>query len=460
MNTYDLIVIGGGPGGYVAALYASQLKAKVCLVEKAEIGGTCLNRGCIPTKAILASASVFRMAKKSGSYGVNIQGLNCDFSAVIARKNKIVQQLVNGIKFLFKKRGIEIVNGEGILIDANKVEVKKSDGTTQILSANKIIIATGSEPANIPGINFDGTKILSSTDVLNLTNIPSSIAIIGGGAIGVEFAHIFNTFGVRVSIIEMMSQLIPTEDEEIALELKKCLEVDGIQIYLNEKVENITDSETEKKLKLSSGKEIEAEKVLVGIGRKFNTAGIGLEKLKIDTDKGKIIVNEKMETNIKGVYAIGDITGKALLAHIASHQGIVAAENALGKDSYMDYSIIPSCIFTEPEIASVGLTEKKAKEQGFQVKIGKFPFSASGKAIAIGETKGFVKIVVDTKYDIVLGVQIIGPHATELIGEACMALKCEATTEEFIKTIHAHPTLPETLMEAAFHSIGMPLHTL
>lgn len=446
----NLIILGAGPGGYVAAIRAASLEAKVTLIEQEEVGGTCLNKGCIPTKAILSSLEVFSLIKEAEKFGISIcdtygnSSVNIDLPKIIDRKNKIVNQLAAGIKFLLKKKGVELINGRGVIKNRNEIEITNRKKEKSTITGDKIIIATGSKPVELQDFPFDGEKIISSNEALELREIPEGIVIIGGGVIGLEFATIFNKLGTKVTIVEMLQQILPTEDFEIAAEIRKILESNGVTIITGKK--------------LSSKNEIPSEKILVAIGRIPNSSDLGLENAGVKLDGKKIIVDEYMKTNIDGIFAIGDVTGKLMLAHVASHQAIVAAENSLGGEKSIDYSLIPNCIFTDPEIASVGLTETKAKEKGLNIKIGKFPFSALGKAICMGRTKGFVKIIADKDTERVYGVHIIGPSATSLIAEASLAIKLESTLDEFINTVHAHPTLPESLMEASFVAKGSPIH--
>lgn len=448
----NLIILGAGPGGYIAAIRAASLQAegianaKVTLIEQEEVGGTCLNKGCIPTKAILSSLEVFSLIKEAEKFGISNSSGNIDLPKIIDRKNKIVNQLAAGIKFLLKKKGIELINGRGVIKNRNEIEITNRKKEKSTITGDKIIIATGSKPVELQDFLFDGEKIISSNEALELREIPESILIIGGGVIGLEFATIFNKLGTKVTIVEMLPQILPTEDFEIAAEIRKILEANGVTIITGKK--------------LSSKNEIPSEKILVAIGRIPNSSDLGLENAGVKLDGKKIIVDEYMKTNIDGIFAIGDVTGKLMLAHVASHQAIVAAENSLGgeKSMQINYSLVPNCIFTDPEIASVGLTETKAKEKGLNIKIGKFPFSALGKALCMGRTKGFVKIIADKDTERVYGVHIIGPSATSLIAEASLAIKLESTLDEFINTVHAHPTLPESLMEASFVAKGSPIH--
>ena len=457
-KTYDIIILGAGPGGYVAAIRAAQLGAKVAVIEKDEVGGVCLNCGCIPTKTLIASVAALKTAKQAGSLGVEVQDTKINCPVAIARKDRVVKQLTGGIKFLFKKRGIELLKGMGTITGLGTVLITREAGSKEEVKAEKIIIATGSETVQIPSIPFDGKGIITSTDALALTEVPQSILIIGGGAIGVEFANIFRGLGAEVTLIEMLPQLIPAEDKELAGELEKSFKSEGIKILTGTKVEAVTSEGKKKKAITDKAEEITIDKILVAVGRRFNADNIGLEDAGVKIADGHIVVNEKMETNIPGIYAIGDVVGGMLLAHKASAEGMVAAENACGKAAVMDYSAVPACVYTLPEVASVGMSETKAKAAGMEVKIGKFPFAASGKAIAQGEARGFVKIVAAAENNRVLGVQIIGAHATELIAEGALAVRHKLTLADLSQTIHAHPTLSEGMMEAAEAAEGKAIH--
>ncbi|MEW6409315.1 MAG: dihydrolipoyl dehydrogenase [Nitrospirota bacterium] len=455
-----IIIIGAGPGGYVAAIRAAQLGAKVTVVEKSEVGGVCLNRGCIPTKTLVASAKVLENVKRSGEYGVEISGdVSYNLSMIMERKNKVINTLVKGIRGLFKGWGIELIEGRGKLAAPNKVTVNMSDNSVRELKADSIIIATGSRPADMPPFPFDGKTILSSDDALNLNSIPKSILIIGAGVIGCEFAFILKELGSEVTIVEMLPRAVSTEDEEISEILERELKKWRIKLILGTKVERI-----EKKLDgitaiLENGMEVIAEKILVSIGRTCNTENLGLEEIGVVVGKrGEIIVNEKMETSVKGVYAIGDVVGGIMLAHVASKEGLVAAANASVGNEIIDYSVIPAAIFTMPEIGSVGLREHQAKEMGYEVNIGRFQFRGLGKAHAIGKISGMVKIISEKNTDRILGVHIIGPHASDIIHEAAVAMRLGAKARDLAHTIHAHPTLSEALMEAAEDVHGMAIH--
>lgn len=455
-----LAIIGSGPGGYVAAIRAAQSGAQVTVIERDEVGGTCLNWGCIPTKALSASAEALRKARRLGEYGIEFSGeLRPDIAKMMDRKGRVVSAQVKGIRSLFKYRSISLVEGRGRLLEPDKVQVQKRDGSTEIIEADKIIIATGSRPAIIPAFPFDGEFILSSNDALMLKEMPKSLIIIGAGAIGCEFATIFAEFGVDITIIELLNRAVSTEDHEISEILERELKKKKIKLMTGVRVEKVEKRSDGLHVFLEGGKEFSAEKILVSIGRYFNTEDIGLEKLGIQKgERGEIQVNDKMETNVKGVYAIGDVVGGLLLAHVASQEGIVAASNACGGEMTMDYTVVPAAIFTSPEIASAGLREFQAEERGLRVKTGHFPFRAIGKAHAIGEIAGIIKVVADADTEKVIGVHIIGPHASDLVHEGALAIRAGLTVREVGEMIHAHPTLSEGLREAMEDAIGISIH--
>ncbi|MCG2709958.1 MAG: dihydrolipoyl dehydrogenase [Thermodesulfovibrionales bacterium] len=444
-------ILGAGPGGYVAALKAAQLGAQVTVIEDIEVGGTCLNRGCIPTKALVASAEAYSKAKDMEEFGIELRGeLIPNLQKINERKNKIVSVQVKGIRGLFKSWGVTLKEGRGALLSPKEIEVRGKDGSTEKIEAEKIIIATGSRPAQIPSFIFDGKNILSSDDALNLTEMPKSMLIIGAGVIGCEFACIYKELGADVTMVEMMPRAVVTADMEISGLLEKELKKKKIKLYTNVKVEKVEVKEDGVHAFLSDGKEIIAEKVLVSIGRALNSDGIGLENTGIQKGKrGEIPVNEKMETNVPDIYAIGDVTGTWLLAHTASTQGIIAAKNIMGRNENIDYSTVPTAIFTSPEIASVGLREHQAEEKGIKIRTGHFQFRGLGKAHAMGEIAGFVKVIADEATDKLIGMHIIGPHASDLIHEGAVAMKAGLKVRDIANTIHAHPTLSEGIMEAS-----------
>jgi dihydrolipoamide dehydrogenase len=462
MAEKDLVIIGAGPGGYVAAIKAAQLGGKVTLMEKEELGGTCLNWGCIPTKALLRGVELLEAVEGAKEFGVQVAGVSVDFSKLMARKDRAVKTLVAGVSGLMKANGIEVIKGKASLLSPRKIQVLDQQNQTAVYEARKVILAPGSVSARlpIPGAGLPG--VMDSNGALQLTRIPDSMVIIGAGPIGLEFGTIFAALKTKVTIVEMLPQILPTEDAEVASALEKSLRHFKIQFFTGSQVKEIVEmGEGKKKVLVQQGdseKAFEAEVVLVAVGRKPNLENLGLPEAGIQAGKKGIEVNSRMETNSPGVYAIGDATGKWLLAHYASAQGEVAAENAMGREVQLESHAVPRCVYTLPEVASVGMTEKEAKEGGYDYRAGRFPFSANGKAAVIGERNGFVKILSDAKYGEVLGVHIFGPHATDLIGEAVLAMQMEGTAQDIAQTIHPHPTLTEALKEAALDVDGMALH--
>ena len=460
MSTYDVGIIGGGPGGYVAAIKAAQLGGKVCLIEKGEWGGTCLNRGCIPTKTLFAVASLATQIQDAAGFGLKIQGAEVDYPQVLAHKNTTVTQLTGGITKLLKGNGVQTVNGVGTLTGKNTIEVSQIDGAKEQIDATKIIIATGSEPANIPLFEIDEEQVLTTTGMLNLQTLPESLVIVGGGVSGCEFASIFNGLGCRVTVIELLPTILATEDVQVIRQIRLFMKRKGIEIKTDVNVTQVDKSETGVTATLASGEQIQAEKMLVSIGRQFNSEGVGLQQVGVRTENGKIVVNERMETNIPGIYAVGDVASRYLLAHVASAEGVVAAQNCMGENAEMDYGTVPSCVFTIPEIAKVGMTEDEAKTEGYEFKVGRFPYAASGKALGMRETDGFVKVISDEEYGDILGVHILGAHASDLIHEAAVAIRLGASVADLAHTIHAHPTLGEIVMESAEAAYGQAIHIL
>lgn len=457
-QSFDLTVIGGGPGGYVAAIRACQYGLKVAIIEERDMGGTCLNRGCIPTKSLLHSAEMYQAIKKSMDFGINVDGVSFDYKKIAAKKDAVVKQLRQGVEFLVKNNGGLIVKGRAIIKDRNTIEILGDNNQT--ITTEKMIIATGSRPARPPIPGIEGNKILTSDDVLAMTACPDRITIIGGGVIGVEFATVFNSLGKEVTIVEMMDTILPGVDTEISGTLKKILEKKGIKIYTGAKVTAINSGDNAECFFEFKGAEqkVDSDIVVVAIGRKPNTENIGLENVNVTVEKGFIQVDEKLETTISGIYAIGDVTGKVLLAHVASEQGLIAAANAAGITKKVDYAIVPGCIYTEPEIATVGITEADAIKTGHKVKIGRFPVSANGKSMIMGEKEGLCKIITDEETGEILGAHLMAPRATDMISELSLAMKLEATIEEVSDTIHPHPTVNEIIMEAAHDVDGKCIH--
>jgi dihydrolipoamide dehydrogenase len=458
-KSFDIIVIGGGPGGYVAAIRAAQLGAKVLLVEKDQLGGTCVNRGCIPTKAMIADAKLYDQTKRS--FVLKMESLRVDMKQLLLRKSEVVKRMSTGVQFLIRNNEITFSRGKAKFIDRTTIEVENEKGREQF-KGQRIIIATGSVSAQIPSVDIDGKVILTSTEMLELSSIPKGIIIVGGGVIGMEFACLFNSLGSKVTVIEMLPEIISTEDEEVIRGLTNLLKKKNIQIYTDMKVKEakVKKGHAEVTVVDKEGKGVlfKAEKVLMAVGRSPYIDGLGLNKINLTFDGKFIKVNEKMETNIPGIYAIGDVTGKQMLAHKASAEGMVAAENALGSQNKIDYSRIPNCIYTFPEVASIGLTEKQADAQGLQVRIGRYPFQSNGRALAMGESEGFVKVIADKDLGQVVGIHILGDHATDLIGGPVLAMALEITVEEIGKAIQAHPTLNEALSEAALDAVKEAIH--
>ena len=461
MEERDIVVIGGGPGGYIAAIRAAQLGARVTLVEERELGGTCVNRGCIPTKFLLHSVDVYQSIKAAGQYGISVNEVSLDLLEMQGHKNEIITTLVSGIQGRLDRNNIEFISGRAKLTPSRQVEVDSGQGQKQTIQAGRVIIATGSKPMVLPIPGADSPDIMGAESILNLDQLPKTAVIIGGGVIGVEMATILAKLGCRVSIVEMMPHCLPTQDAEIALGLQDILREEGTQVHCNARVNRIEDSKDGKTVFFVEGtmeQRLEAEAVAISVGYEPNIANIGLEECGVAIDKGGIKVNERMETSIPGIYAAGDVIGGIMLAYIGFAEGKVAAENAMGRDSKMNYQAVPQCIFTLPEVASVGLTEEEAAAQGYELQIGRFPFVANAMAAILGERRGLVKIITEKQYGQILGVHIIGPRATSLIPEAALALKLEATTEDIVATMHAHPSLSEAVWEAALDVTGETLH--
>ena len=462
---FDVTVIGSGPGGYVAAIRAAQLGLKAAIVEKDKrLGGTCTLRGCIPTKQLLMSAHVYEQMQHAADFGVQASGIQLAFADVQKRKEKVVMKNSKGIEFLMKKNSITRFNGTGRLALPGKVEVTGEDGKKQTINTKNIIIASGSVVRPIPGFETDGERVVNSDHILELKEVPKSLIVMGAGAVGVEFASVYSRFGAETTIVELLPRLVPLEDEEVSKELERSFRKRGLKSQVDTKLDKmektaegiVVSGKTSKGLVVK----LEAEMLLVAVGRMAYTEGLGLEGTKIKVERGFIQVDEYQQTGEKGVYAIGDVVPTPLLAHLASKEGIVAVEHMAGQKDVrpINLRLVPNCTYCDPEVASVGLTEAKAREQGYDVQAGKFPFLASGKARILGEEEGFVKVVSEKKYDEILGVHIIGPHATELIAECCVAMQLESTAEELGRTMHAHPTVSEAVMEAAEGVHGLAVH--
>lgn len=461
--SYDIIVIGSGPGGYVTAIRASQLGMKVAVIEKAELGGICLNWGCIPTKALLKSANVFEYIKHASDYGFTIGDAKADFGAIVKRSRGVAEKMSGGVTFLMKKNKIDVIKGTGKVKAGKKVEVTDEKGAKTEYTASKgVIIATGARSRQLPNLPQDGKKIIGYREAMVLSELPKKMVVVGSGAIGVEFAYFYNTMGVDVTVVEFMPNIVPVEDEEVSKQLERSFKKQGMKIMTEASVESV---DTKGKgcvvnIKTKKGDEkIECDIVLSAVGIETNIQGIGLEDVGIATDKGKILVNDFYQTNIPGYYAIGDVVKGPALAHVASAEGIICVEKIAGLHvEPLDYGNIPGCTYCSPEVASVGMTEKAAKDAGYEIKVGKFPFSASGKASAAGANDGFVKLIFDAKYGELLGAHMVGMNVTEMIAEIVALRKLETTGHELIKTVHPHPTLSEAVMEAAAAAYGEVIH--
>ncbi len=462
MSKYDIIVVGSGPGGYVTAIRASQLGFKVAVVEKESLGGVCLNWGCIPTKALLKSAQVFDYLNHASDYGLKVEKADKDFSAVVKRSRNVAEGMSKGVQFLMKKNKIDVLNGNGKLLKGKKVEVTDKNDKKTTYEADHVIIATGARSRELPNLPQDGKKVIGYRKAMTLEKQPKSMVVVGSGAIGVEFASFYNAMGTDVTIVEYLPNIVPVEDEEVSKQFERIYKKKGIKIMTNSSVESVDTSGklVKAKVKTKKGEEtLEADIVLSAVGIKTNIENIGLEEVGIKTEKDKIQVNDFYQTNIPGYYAIGDVTHGPALAHVASAEGILCVEKIAGmKVEAIDYGNIPGCTYSNPEIASVGMTEKQAKEAGYDIKVGKFPFSASGKASASGAKDGFVKVIFDAKYGEWLGCHMLGAGVTDMIAEAVLGRKLETTGHEVLKTIHPHPTMSEAVMEAVADAYDEVIH--
>ncbi|MEN9969553.1 MAG: hypothetical protein RIR94_1758 [Bacteroidota bacterium] len=461
--SYDIIVVGSGPGGYVTAIRASQLGLKTAIVERESLGGICLNWGCIPTKALLKSANVYEYLQHAADYGINVKESSADFGAMIKRSRDVASGMSNGIQFLMKKNKIDVLKGNGVLKAGKAVEVTDESGNkTTYTAAKGVIIATGARSRELPNLPQDGTKIIGYRQAMTLPTQPKKLVVVGSGAIGVEFAYFYNTIGTEVTVVEYLPNIVPVEDEDVSKQLEKSFKKSGINILTNASVESVDTSGSGcvVSIKTAKGEEkIECDVVLSAAGVVTNIENIGLEELGIVVDKGRILVNDYYQTNLPGYYAIGDVVPGPALAHVASAEGIICVEKIAGHHPEpLNYGNIPGCTYCSPEVASVGMTEKAAKEAGYEIKVGKFPFSASGKASAAGAKDGFVKLIFDAKYGELLGGHMIGANVTEMVAELVAVRKLETTGEELIKTVHPHPTMSEAIMEAAAAAYGEVIH--
>ncbi len=460
-DLFDICIIGAGPGGYVAAIRAAQLDAKVALIERERVGGVCLNWGCIPTKAMVSSIELLVEIERAEEFGVIVSEPGFDFSRMMARKDQVVEQLVTGVESLLQARKVQVFAGSGQLVSPTKVKV--SGGSTKVVEARKILIATGSVAAKppVPGLDLPG--VLTSNEIVSLKELPQDLVIVGGGVIGVEFATIFSALGTKVTIVEMLPSILTTVDEELARRQQQALRKQGVDVHTRSPLKEIREGRGTLDI-IYEGPNgeamVRADTVLMATGRVPYSEGLNLEQIGVETEKGAILVDEHLETNVPGVYAIGDVTGGYMLAHVASHEGEVAVEHALGEESVINYEAVPNCVFTMPEIAGVGLMEQEAKEKGISYRKSRFPFTASGRALAMGQTTGLVKMICDQESGRVLGVHIMGPHATDLIAEGALAIQCGATAEDVAATIHAHPTLSEAVREAALGQGAGPIHAM
>ncbi len=459
---YDLIVLGTGPGGYVAAIRASQLGLKVAVVEKESLGGICLNWGCIPTKALLKSANVFEYISHAQDYGITVKDAQVDFEGMVSRSRSVADGMSKGVQFLMKKNKIDVIMGFGKLKAAKKLEVTSDDGKAEVYEADHIIVATGGRSRELPSMPIDNKKIIGYRKAMVLEELPKKMVIVGSGAIGVEFAYFYSTIGVEVTVVEFMPRIVPVEDEEVSKALERNFKKAGIKIMTSSEVTNVDTKGRGCKVTVKTAKgeeKLDCDIVLSAVGVATNVDGIGLEDVGVATDKGKVVIDDYYKTNIPGVYAIGDIVHGPALAHVASAEGIICVEKIAGQNPEpLDYNNVPGCTYCSPEIASVGYTEAKAKEAGYEIKVGKFPFSASGKASAAGAKDGFVKVIFDAKYGEWLGAHMIGANVTEMIAEVVAARKLETTGHEIIKSVHPHPTMSEAIMEAAAAAYDEVIH--
>lgn len=463
MSEYDVTVIGAGPGGYVAAIRAAQLGLKVALVEEEHLGGVCLNWGCIPTKALLRNAEVVSLLERGKEFGFSVSDVELDFSAAVDRSRQVSERLVKGVGFLMRKNGVDVIEGRGVLQSAQAVEVDLREGGTRTVETEQVIIATGGRARTIPGIEPDGERVMTYRSAIVLRELPASVVVVGAGPIGMEFAHVWNSYGTEVTVVEMLSRVVPLEDAEVSQEVGRAFRRRGVNALTSTRVQSIEIKDDGVRVTVATEDDeedvLEAERALIAIGVQPNSENIGLEAVGVETARGNIVVDECLRTSVPGVYAIGDVTGKMALAHVASAQGIIAAETIAGKKTKpLDYDAVPRCTYCQPQVASLGLTEAQAVDEGHDIEVGKFAFRPNGKALALGEREGFAKIVADATTGEILGAHLVGPEVTELLPELVLARTWELTPEEIARSVHAHPTLSEVLMEAAHGVFGEPIH--
>jgi dihydrolipoamide dehydrogenase len=461
-DKYDVTIVGAGPGGYVAAIRAAQLGLKTALVEKEYLGGVCLNWGCIPTKALLRNAEVVSLLGRGKEFGFTVEGFQADFGAAVDRSRKVSERLVKGIGALMRKNEVEVIEGTGVLKSPASVEVTLAGGDKRTLETQNVVVATGGRARAIPGIDIDGERVLTYREAIVLRELPASAVIVGAGPIGMEFAHVWATYGAQVTVVEMLDRALPLEDAEVSQEVERAFKRRKVKVLTSTRVQGIETTADGVKVTVAGedGEQVlEAERALIAIGVRPNSEGVGLEEIGIQVERGYVTIDDSMRTNVPGVYAIGDVTGKLALAHVASAQGIVAVETIAGAETVtLDYEMLPRCTYCQPQVASFGITEAQAAERGHQVKVGQFPFRAIGKALSLGDYDGFVKIVADATSGEILGASLVGPEVTELLPELVLARQWELTPEEIARTVHAHPTLSEALMEAAHGVFGQAIH--
>jgi dihydrolipoamide dehydrogenase len=459
--TFDVAILGGGPAGYVGAIRGGQLGASVCLVEAGELGGTCLNRGCIPSKAFFESARRMMAVRQGEEFGIRARMEGFDLGACVERKNRVVGKLVDGVGTLLKGYNVQVVAGRGELAAPDTVQVSTPGGGKTAIKARNVIVATGSRPASIPGVTVDGSRILTSDQIWDLRELPARMVIVGGGVIGCEVAHIFSAFGSRVTVVEALDRILATEDRDVSRAVHKSLEARGVEIRVGAGVEGADAGKDQAVVTLRGGEELPCDCAVVAVGRSFNSGGIGLEEAGVALDpKGRIQVNDEMETSVPGVYAVGDVVGQFMLAHVATSETLVAVHNSLGKKYWMDYSVVPYAIFTGPEVACVGMKEAQLKEQKIAHKVGRFSFAASGKALCMGEPEGFIKLLSHEETGRVVGAAVVGAHASDVIGEIALAMRMEASPGDIVTTIHVHPTLSEVVLEASEDTMGLSIHKM